>query len=255
MRTICVTGSASGIGAAVRARLEAAGDRVIGVDLRGAEVTADLGSPEGRAAAVHGVQAAAAGRLDGLVVAAGVGPHVEPRSTIVSVNYFGARALLEGLRSALGAGRQPAAVAVSSNSSILPGADATLAAACLADDEAEARRIALGLAAPEAYAGSKLALARWARQSAPGPLWAGSGIRLNAVAPGAVRTPLLEATLAHPVLGDAVRNFPIPTGGFGTPEQVAAVVTFLLGPDAAFCCGSIVFVDGGSDALLRPDRY
>ena len=51
MRTTVVTGAASGIGAAVRARLEAAGDRVVGVDLRDAEVTADLACPEGRATA------------------------------------------------------------------------------------------------------------------------------------------------------------------------------------------------------------
>ncbi len=43
-----VTGSASGIGAAVRARLEKNGDRVIGIDLRNAEIEVDLSTPEGR---------------------------------------------------------------------------------------------------------------------------------------------------------------------------------------------------------------
>ena len=37
------------------------------------------------------------------------------------------------------------------------------------------------------------------------------------------------------------------------PEAIAAPIAFLLGPDAAFCCGSVLFVDGGSDALMRPD--
>jgi len=46
-----------------------------------------------------------------------------------------------------------------------------------------------------------------------------------------------------------------PTGGFGTPDQVAAAVVFLLGPDATFCCGSVLFVDGGTDAMIRPDNY
>jgi NAD(P)-dependent dehydrogenase (short-subunit alcohol dehydrogenase family) len=254
-RVTAVTGSASGIGAAIRGRLEAAGERVVGVDLGGAEVAADLGRPEGRAAAVAGVRARAGGRLDGLVVSAGLGPHVEPCATIVSVNYFGAVALLEGLHDALVAGERPAAVAVGSNSSALPGADTPLVAACLAGDEVEARRLAGDLAGPVVYAGSKLALARWVRRHAPGPRWVGSGVRLNAVAPGAVMTPLLQGGLDHPVLGDAIRGFPIPTGGFGAPAAVAAVVTFLLGPEAAFCCGSVVFVDGGSDALLRPDSY
>ena len=48
-RTIAVTGSASGMGAATRAVLEADGQRVIGVDLRDAEVVADLSTAEGRA--------------------------------------------------------------------------------------------------------------------------------------------------------------------------------------------------------------
>jgi NAD(P)-dependent dehydrogenase (short-subunit alcohol dehydrogenase family) len=78
---------------------------------------------------------------------------------------------------------------------------------------------------------------------------------LNAVAPGAVTTPLLQGGLEHPILGDAIRGFPIPTGGFGTPDDVAAAITFLLSPDAAFCCGSVLFVDGGSDALFRPDEF
>jgi len=48
--TAVVSGSASGIGAAVAARLRSEGARVIGIDLRGADVTADLGTAEGREA-------------------------------------------------------------------------------------------------------------------------------------------------------------------------------------------------------------
>jgi NAD(P)-dependent dehydrogenase (short-subunit alcohol dehydrogenase family) len=66
---------------------------------------------------------------------------------------------------------------------------------------------------------------------------------------------LLQRGLDHPAYGAAIRNFPIPLGDFGTPEQIAAAITFLLGPDAAFFCGSVLFVDGGTDALLRPDEY
>src|SRR5437762_1416973 len=101
MRVTAVSGSASGIGAAVRARLEAAGERVIGVDLRDAEVIADLARPAGREAAIGAVRAACGDRLDGVVACAGVGPHVEPPSTIVSLDYFGAQALLAGLAATL----------------------------------------------------------------------------------------------------------------------------------------------------------
>lgn len=253
VRVVAVTGSASGIGAAVRARLEAGGARVIGVDLRGAEVVADLTTAAGREGAVAGVRRAAEPRLDGLVACAGLGPQHGDHPAIASLNFFGAIAVLDGLRDALARGDAPAAVAISSNSAPLPGADGPLAAACLAGDEAEARRLAAEQGGVPAYAGSKLALARWVRRHAPATGWAGAGIRLNAVAPGATATPLLEAGLEHPTLGDAIRNFPIPTGGFGKPDEIAAVVEFLLGPGARFVCGSVVFCDGGTDALLRPD--
>jgi NAD(P)-dependent dehydrogenase (short-subunit alcohol dehydrogenase family) len=78
---------------------------------------------------------------------------------------------------------------------------------------------------------------------------------LNAIAPGAVQTPLLQAGLDHPVLGDAIRNFPIPSGGFGTADQIAAAIAFLLGPDASFCYGSVLFADGGTDALFRAESF
>jgi len=256
MRVVAVTGSASGIGAAVRRRLEGEGARVVGVDLRDADVVADLGTSAGRASALEGVERAAGGALDGLVACAGLGPQVTPTSLLVSVNYFGAVALLDGLRPLLAAGRAPSAVAISSNSStITPGVDGAIAAACLAGDEDEACRLAGEAHGATAYAAGKLALARWVRRNAPQAAWAGAGIRLNAVAPGAVLTPLLQEGLDDERLGPAIRGFPIPLGGFGTPEQIAAAVAFLLGADGSFCCGTVLYADGGSDALIRGDAY
>ena len=253
MATFVVTGSGSGIGAAVRHQLEATGARVVGIDLRRAEIESDLGTPAGRASAIAAARAQAGRGLDGVVACAGLGPHVPDGSAIVSVNYFGAVTILDGLRESL-APTRGAAVAVSSNSAMIPTSDNEIAAACLAGDEALARRHAAGQGGQFAYGGSKLALARWVRREATQPSWAGAGLRLNAVAPGAVRTPLLESGLEHPLYGDAIRSFPIPTGGFGTPDQIAAAIAFLLGPGAAFCCGTVLFVDGGTDALFRPER-
>src|SRR5207247_834490 len=136
---------------------------------------------------------------------------VAAASAIVSIDYFGAQTLLAGLRSSLAA----AAVAVCSNFSTLPGADGPVAAACLAEDEEDARRLALARGGHPAYAGAKLALGRWVRRSAPGAEWAGAGVRLNAVAPGTVLTPLLQDGLEHPVFGPAIRSFPIPPRAFG----------------------------------------
>ncbi len=252
-RTIAVTGSASGIGRALRERLERVGHRVLGVDLGEAEVTADLATPAGRQVAVDAVLRLSNDRLDGSVACAGLGPHLEPRQ-ITAVNFFGAVAVLDGLRGALARGDAPAAVAVASNAATLtPNADGPLTAACLAGDEAAALRLAGAGSGLEAYAAGKLALVRWMRREATATRWAGAGIRLNAVAPGATLTPLLQDGLDQPAMGAAIRGLPIPLGGaFAAPDAIASAIAFLLGPDAAFCCGAVLFVDGGSDALVRP---
>lgn len=256
MRVIAVTGSASGIGAAVGEALAGAGAQVIGVDLRDADVEADLSHAAGRDRAASGITRACGGALDGLVACAGLGPQVADPAAIVSVNYFGAAQLLDALRPVLARGAQPAAVAVASNAAALvASAPSPLADACLRNDEAKARALAAQGDGFGAYAGSKLALVRFVRRRAVHADWAGAGIRMNAVAPGAVRTPLLEAGLAHEQLGPAIRAFPIPAGHFGEPPQIAAAIAFLLSEAASFCYGSVLFVDGGSDALARCESF
>lgn len=258
MGTHVVTGAASGIGAATRNLLEEAGHDVIGVDLRDTEVTGDLSDPEIRAASVDAVLERCDGKLDGLVTAAGVGPPFDP-AKMLAVNYFGSEAFLTGLRPALAASQGTAkVVAISSNSTtIVPGIPADLVDACLAGDEALATSL-LGDDADAmnyAYAGGKTAIARYVRRNAPSPEWAGASIRLNAIAPGAVQTPLLESGLASQDFGPLIRDFPVPVGGFGQPEQIATWILHMLSPEADFMCGSLVFVDGGSDAMVRPDAW
>lgn len=254
-RTVVVTGAASGMGAATRRLLEADGQRVIGVDLHDAEVVADLATPDGRRAAIAEVAELAPGRLDGLVTWAGIAGLTDvPGSLLASVNYFGTVELLEGLRPLLAAGAEPAAVAISSNSTTCqPGVPMDVVDRCLAADEAAARRAADAVGALATYPATKLAVARWVRRHAPTDAWAGSGITLNVVAPGAIETPMLAATRADATIGQFIDAFPIPVGRKGTAEEVAAFVGFLLGPQARFLCGSVLFVDGGTDALLRAD--
>ncbi|OBK88552.1 hypothetical protein A5648_01830 [Mycolicibacter sinensis] len=74
MGVYAVTGSASGMGKQAADKLRAAGHTVIGVDLRDADVVADLSTSDGRAAGAEAVLAACGGRLDGAVLAAGIGP-------------------------------------------------------------------------------------------------------------------------------------------------------------------------------------
>jgi len=250
---VAVTGSAGGIGGAIRRRIEAEGHRVIGVDLRDAEVEADLASADGRAAAVAAVRQQADGRLDGLVVAAGIGGSTPaPSSMVARINYFGAVALLEGLGPTLGDGALRAAVAIASNSATaVPMDDMALVDACLAGDEDGAAKLADGLDGEAVYAMSKLALARKVRRLAVE--WA-PGVRVNAVAPGPVLTPLTEAALEDPVTGDLIRQYPIPLDRWGEKDEIAAAVWYLLSPESSWTTGTVLFADGGTDALLNPDR-
>ena len=67
------------------------------------------------------------------------------------------------------------------------------------------------------------------------------GIRVNAVAPGFVDTPLLDPM--RPGL-DLVRA-QIPAGRFGEPEEVAELVRFLAGPESSYCFGEVLTLTGG----------
>jgi NAD(P)-dependent dehydrogenase (short-subunit alcohol dehydrogenase family) len=80
-------------------------------------------------------------------------------------------------------------------------------------------------------------------------------VRVNAIAPGAIMTPMLSEQLSDPRQGKAVRAFPVPVGGFGDPGQLASWMCFMLSDAADFLCGSVVFVDGGTDAYFRPDDW
>ncbi|MCU1717576.1 SDR family oxidoreductase [Pseudomonas sp. 5P_3.1_Bac2] len=256
MLTTVVSGSASGIGAAVVQALRAAGQRVIGIDLRDAEVIADLSSAEGRRLALQAVQAQLDGRLEGLVLCAGLGPQVRPESLIVSINYFAALELLDGLLPLLQKGDSSAAVVISSTAATsLEWADNPLAGALVAGDEAAAGERVMAAGAQGgylAYAASKNALSVAVRQRVA--TWGQAGVRLNSVAPGATRTPLLAAGLQDPRYGQAIRDYISPLGRNAEPHEIAEAVLFLLGPRASFIHGAQLFVDGGIDALTRPTR-
>src|SRR5207248_11138334 len=99
---------------------------------------------------------------------------------LVSINYFGTTALLEGLRPALAAGADSAVVCLGSNSAtVQPGWNPELAEACLAGDEQRACELAEGALSLAAYPATKAALSWYARTNAPKPEWIGAGIRLN----------------------------------------------------------------------------
>jgi NAD(P)-dependent dehydrogenase (short-subunit alcohol dehydrogenase family) len=254
MGVYAITGSASGIGAAARARLEAAGHRVIGVDRVAADVVVDLASSAGRRAAVEQITTDCDGSLAGVVACAGLaGLPERPASLLVSVNYFGTVDVVAGLLPSLAAAGG-SVVAISSNSTTCqPGFSLDLVDACLSGDEAAACRLADESDSLSAYPATKTAVARWIRRNASAPEWIGAGVRLNAVAPGMVETAMIAEGRAHPVVGPLLGMFPLPAGRAGEPEEIAAAIDLLL--HNSYCIGTVMLIDGGTEALLRPDAW
>ena len=254
---IVVTGTASGLGAAIVGRLRRAGHTTIGVDVRGGDlvdVRADLGTADGRATALAAI-VERTDALDGLVSCAAVSPiHPDP-ATVVSVNAFGALAVLDGLLPLLARGTDPAAVAISSIGAVDGSADESLVAILRAGDEEAARAAAADGRAYRsaiAYSSAKRVVALGVRERAR--TWGEAGVRLNAVAPGRMETPMLDGLLADPLIAAGIDTLPVGVRASGSADDVAGAVCFLLGPDATFVHGQVLFVDGGTDALLRPDH-
>jgi glucose 1-dehydrogenase len=77
------------------------------------------------------------------------------------------------------------------------------------------------------------------------------GVRVNNIAPGAIRTPLNEDTLEDSEKLELLRRI-IPQGRMGTPEEVAAVAVFLASDRAAYVTGSTYYVDGGMTRFAEP---
>lgn len=257
MSIVVMSGCATGIGAATRELLKAEGRRVIGIDIRDAEIIADLSTPDGRRQAIATALALSHGVLDGLVLCAGLGPQTQPVGKVVSVNYFGAVELLDALLPALQKGRKPSAVVISSVASAHLAWDRNpLAAALEGGEEALAQAIVAGAGEQGgnlAYAGSKNALTVAVRKRSEA--WGRAGVRLNTVAPGATETPLLQAGLQDPRYGESIARFVPPLGRRAEPSEMASVVAFLLGAGAGYVHGAQLCVDGGIDAVMRPTQF
>lgn len=256
-RTYVVTGSASGIGAATAELLRERGNRVIGVDLRGAEVVADLSTSAGRAAAAEAVLAASDGQIDAVIAAAGISA---PIALTVSVNFFGVTEFLEALAPALARSTAPRVAAVSSMASLQPNS-AELVEALLSGDEQAAVAIGTALAenGPETgylnYPSSKRALSRWIRRESITERWAGAGIPLNAVAPGTVVTAMTRELLASEegrAMVDAA--VPMPLNGHSEPIVIARLLAWLTSEENTHTTGQTIYTDGGADASLRGDN-
>lgn len=239
---IVVTGAASGIGACTCDALRAAGQTVIGLDRNpspsfiGDFVTADLSTPAGVAEGAEQLPA----NVGGLLNIAGV-PGTAPASTVLAVNVFGLRDLTRSLAPRIAAGGS----IVNLSSSVAENwreNRQVLRAMALSDDAEGVLARAEEITAGEAYLRSKEAVRLLTEHFAAELL--PRRIRVVSVSPGPVDTPILDdfRTDHGQAKVDSARDL---LGRFGRPEDIAAVVAFLVSPQASWINGTDVRVDGG----------
>jgi NAD(P)-dependent dehydrogenase (short-subunit alcohol dehydrogenase family)/GNAT superfamily N-acetyltransferase len=219
VRIALVTGAAGGIGSALLQAFRGAGYRAIGVDRSPVDGVTPLDVTD---MAAVGAFAATLETLTVLVNAAGVlrlGEEYDPAefARVIDVNLTGTLRMSLGCKAALTKGKG-AIVNVASMHAIF------------------------GAPLSPAYAASKAGVVQLTKSLAVA--WADAGIRVNAIAPGWIETPMTV-----PARSDASRNRAIldrtPLGRWGTPDDLVGPTLFLASDAARFVTGAVLPVDGG----------
>ena len=238
MSVYAVTGGSSGIGAAAVELLRKDGHTVINIDLKGGDICANLATPEGRQAAIDGLYEKCPDGLDGIICNAGVSGNCGNYELVISLNYFGTVRLARGVYDLLK--KKHGSVVVTVSNTISQGTG-RMDIVDLLNNIGDEQRICNIVSTFDTsnqtvgqsmYMATKYALARWVRRISSS--WAANGVRVNAVAPGNVRTAMTDS------LSDAakfaVSALPIPTR-YGSdalmdPAEIAESMKFLLSDSA-----------------------
>ncbi len=254
MTITVITGAATGIGRAVRNQLETEGDTVIGIDIKETEIIADLSTIEGRKDAIEKTRKKTGGKIDKLVLAAGLGGVAPNGLMVLNLNYYGTFELVDALRPMMLGQPGASIVCISSNASQFGvDYDDPVVMALLENDEEKSTAAFKDQDPGTGYRLSKHAVARAVRHRAVA--WGPQGPRINAVVPGKTETPMLQAVLNDPEMSQFVDLIPLPLKRSAKPEEISEVVCFALSDKASFVHGSVLWADGGCDAAVRPDLF
>ncbi len=224
-RVVLITGAASGIGLAIAQRFAQEGARVSGFDRSGdVTIRGDVRSPADVERAV-GELVAREGRLDVLVNSAGVREigdvytmATEEWDNVIAVNLSGTFYCCQAAARTMRDAGRGAIVNVSSVGGLI------------------------GLARRPAYTAAKHGVVGLTKSLARdlGP----AGIRVNAICPGLIRTPLTEQYFVDDAFEEGLRSV-VPQGRSGLPADVADAAIFLASDQSAYVNGIALTVDGG----------
>ena len=259
MGVYIVTGGANGIGRATADVLRHQGHRVISVDVEGGDITADLGTKEGRRRAIQKAYELCPEGIDGLACIAGIAFPIPANSTVLSVNYFGTVEIAEGLFELLRKKGGSCVVTTSGSLTWEKEMGAPGLAQLLTDCGDEERIARLVDSFPpntehNMYQTSKTALLRWARRHSVE--WAVRGVRLNVIGPGCVDTRLSVKPADGGGNDSFHRTIPTHYGDLTImePEELGEVYAFVLSSRARGISGSAVWVDGGQESFYNTER-
>ena len=251
-KTIVVTGVASGIGARAAELCAQLGADIIGVDLHEPDthlagfIKGDLSTPDGIAT----IAARLPGRIDALCNVAGLSGKPGALPT-VSVNFYGLRALSEAAAGHIrpgGAIVNVASIAGYGWRANLNRAKSMVAVDGFPDVAAVLREHQVNDG--EGYPLSKELLLLWTQLAAHQDRFKSRGIRVVAVSPGPVETPILGQF--REVFGDQRVDADIAAVGRpGTPSDIAPVVAFLCSDGARWINGTNIATDGGLEAAVN----
>ena len=258
MGIYAVTGGSSGIGEQAIKILRNLSHDVINIDINNGDITADLGTIEGREVVISSVHERCPDGLDGLVCNHGImGLPRHKLSYVLSTNYFGAVVVMEGLYDLLKKKKGSCVATISGSiTNVRRGKHFVDNLLTNCGDEARINRLVDTFPRQRGdvmYISSKIALANWVRRVST--FWAVNGVNINAVVPGAVATNITEGYI-RPDLD--TYYYPMPML-YGTENQMdayyvgQALVSLVL-PESKGICGALLYCDAGHAAILNPDR-